>query len=204
MLQRAGSKWQPGKHSPTLLTVSKVICHSHSLTSLSTWISLGECIHIKTRTDVLISDIVRKGFCSKVVNDFVTSSWWQIVEATTQQRNGGFCAFGLCGLLWLLTATNEAHSGVLLQHWLTAWVMASSSYQYVTLVMSPFLYQLHLLLSNMLHLIKHLSDACLCRQKQRDLTEVKFSKFSTKQYFLSSLFFCPATFPRVMSFMSFE
>lgn len=64
------SKWQPGKHSPTLLTVSKVICHSHSLTSLSTWISLGECIHIKTRTDVLISDIVRKGFCSKVVNDF--------------------------------------------------------------------------------------------------------------------------------------
>lgn len=83
---------------------------------------------------------------------FVTSSWWQVVEATTQQRNGGFCAFGLCGLVWLLTATNEAHSGVLLQHWLTAWVMVSSSYQYVTLVMSPFLYQLHLLLFNMLHL----------------------------------------------------
>lgn len=46
-LQWAGSQWQPGQHYPARLTVSKVIWHSHSLTSLCTWLSLGECIHIK-------------------------------------------------------------------------------------------------------------------------------------------------------------
>lgn len=82
-------------------------------------------------------------------------------------------------LVWLLTATNEVHSGVSLQHWQRGCDGVLFSKQ-----------------TSVRHSYTYCSDVCLCRHEQRDLTDIARSNisrpyFSVLPHFLVWCHSCP-------------